>query len=135
MRSKKLKISHFSTVRGTFPLVLSVKFCTMNNFVELQLLPMMEFSFNTFTTLIFDSFPTKVCLRFHRWCFFSSEKVLFRWTNLLKKIPRRTKILISPIWYKILKDWDTFWAHKYRSAMQQKVCSNVFTTRSWSFWK
>ena len=39
--------------------------------------------------------------------FFSSEKELFSWTYLLKKTPQRTKILISPIWNKILKIWDT----------------------------
>ena len=40
------KYHTFSTVRGTSPLAFSVKFCPMNNFTELQLLPMMEFSFN-----------------------------------------------------------------------------------------
>ena len=37
----------FPTVKGTSPLAFSVYYCTMNNFAELQLLPMMEFSFNT----------------------------------------------------------------------------------------
>ena len=60
-----------------------------------------------FATLISERFSTKLCLRFHRWCFFSSEKELFSWTYLLKKTPRRTKILISPVWNKILKIWDT----------------------------
>ena len=50
-------------------------------------------------------------LIFHRcfflFCFvFSSEKKLFSWTYLLKKTPRRTKILISLFWNKILKIWD-----------------------------
>ena len=39
--------------------------------------------------------------------FSSSKKELFSWTYLLKKTPRRTKILISPVWNKILKIWDT----------------------------
>ena len=39
--------------------------------------------------------------------FSSSEKELLSWTYLLKKTPRRTKILISPVWKKILKIWDT----------------------------
>ena len=39
--------------------------------------------------------------------FFSSEKELFSWTYLLKNAPRRTKILISQVWNKILKIWDT----------------------------
>ena len=39
--------------------------------------------------------------------FFPSEMELFRWTYLLKKAPRRTKILISPVWNKIFKIWDT----------------------------
>ena len=38
---------------------------------------------------------------------FSSEKERFSWTYLLKKTPRKTKILISPIWNKISKIWDT----------------------------
>ena len=38
--------------------------------------------------------------------FFSPEKELFSWC-LLKKTPRRTKILITPVWNKILKIWDT----------------------------
>ena len=38
--------------------------------------------------------------------FFSSEKEIFSRTYLLKKTPRRTKILISPVWNKILKIWD-----------------------------
>ena len=37
---------------------------------------------------------------------FSSEKELFSWTYLRKKTPRRTKILISLVWNKILKIWD-----------------------------
>ena len=39
--------------------------------------------------------------------FFSAEKELFSCIYLLKKTPRRTKILISPVWNKILKIWDT----------------------------
>ena len=39
--------------------------------------------------------------------FFSSGKELFSRTYLLKIIRRRTEILISPVWNKILKIWDT----------------------------
>ena len=38
---------------------------------------------------------------------FSSENKLFSWTYLLKKTPRGTKILISPVWNKTLRIWDT----------------------------
>ena len=38
---------------------------------------------------------------------FWSKKELFSWRYLLKKTPRRTKILISPVWNMILKIWDT----------------------------
>ena len=38
---------------------------------------------------------------------FVSEKELSSWTYLLKKTPRRTEILKSPVWNKILKMWDT----------------------------
>ena len=44
---KETKIFKLSTVKGTFPLALSVQFYIMNNSAELQLLPMMESSFNT----------------------------------------------------------------------------------------
>ena len=39
--------------------------------------------------------------------FFFSEKELFSWTYLSKKTPWRTKILIFPVWNKILKIWST----------------------------
>ena len=39
--------------------------------------------------------------------FFLSEKEIFNWTYLLKKTPQRTKILISPVWNKVLKIWGT----------------------------
>ena len=60
-----------------------------------------------FATLKFESFSTKVCLRFHRWWFISAGTEFFSWTYLLKKTPRRTKLLTSPVWNKILKLWDT----------------------------
>ena len=44
---RNCKYHIFSTVNGTSPLAFSVQFCIMNNFAELQLLPMIEFSFNT----------------------------------------------------------------------------------------
>ena len=37
---------------------------------------------------------------------FSPEKELFSRTCLLKKTSGMTKILISPVWNKILKIWD-----------------------------
>ena len=40
------KYNTFSTVKDTSQLAFSVYFCTMNNFAELQLLPLMEFSCN-----------------------------------------------------------------------------------------
>ena len=55
--------------------------------------------------------------------FFSSEKELFSWTYLLRKTPRRTKILISPVWNKVLKIWGTFWADKYRRYITAKISS------------
>ena len=38
--------------------------------------------------------------------YFLSDKEPFIWTYLLKKTPRRTKVLISPVWNKIFKIWD-----------------------------
>ena len=40
--------------------------------------------------------------------FFPWEKELLSWMCILKKTPQRTEILISPVWNKILKIWDTF---------------------------
>ena len=62
--------------------------------------------FKKMKKLVFDGFSAKVYLRFHRWCFFLPEKELFSWTYLLKKTPRRTKVLKSAVWNKILKIWD-----------------------------
>ena len=47
---KKLKLPNFlgsQPLKGTSPLAFLVQSCTMNNFLELQLLSMMEFTFNT----------------------------------------------------------------------------------------
>ena len=67
---------------------------------------------------------------------FSSEKELFSWTYLLKKTPRRTKILISSILEKIFKNPRlTFWAHTNRSTMQQKLFQFFLTTKCRSLWK
>ena len=60
-----------------------------------------------FATLSFDSFSTKVCLRFH-WDAFFVRKRAFWLSMSTKKTPRRTKILISSVWNKILKIWETF---------------------------
>ena len=83
----------------------------MNNFAELQLLPMMEFSFNTLPRWFSIASLLKCVSDFTTDLFFSSRKEFFSWTYLLKKTPRRTKILIFPVWNKILKIWDTHFEH------------------------
>ena len=85
--------------------VISVVFI-MNNFAELQLLPTMEFSFNTLPRS-FSIASLLKCVKNFTIDVFLSEKDLFSWTYLLKKTPRRTKILISLVWNKILKIWNT----------------------------
>ena len=77
-----------------------------------------------FATLIFDSFSSKVCLRFHPWCFFCQKR----------------SFLVEHIYWKghckghnILKIWGTLFGLKYRSAMQENLAQNFL--RSWSFWK
>ena len=62
--------------------------------------------------------------------FFLSENEIFSWTHILKMIPQRTKILISPVGNKILNIWDTLF-----NLVQMLIFQNRFTTRSWSFWK
>ena len=54
---------------------------------------------------------------------FSSKKEFFSWTYLLKKTPWRTKILISPVWNKILKVWDTHFA---LIQIEVQCCKNYF---------
>ena len=68
--------------------------------------------------------------------FFSSEKELFSWIFLLQKTSRRTKILISPVWNKILKNWDTLFEVVNIIGVQciKNYIKFCFTTRSWSFW-
>ena len=75
--------------------VISVIFI-MNNFAELQLLPTMEFSFNT-SLRSFSIASLLKCVKSFTIDVFLSEKDLFSRTYLLKKTPRRTKILISPV--------------------------------------
>ena len=47
LKETKNMYQTFATVKGTSLLAFSVYFCTMNNLAELQLLSMMQFSFNT----------------------------------------------------------------------------------------
>ena len=76
----------------------------MNNFAELQLLSLMEFSFNTLP----GQFSIASLLKsVSPLMFFSSKKELFSRTYLLKKTQRKTKVLISPVWNRILKIWET----------------------------
>ena len=58
---------------------------------------------------------------------FWSEKELFSWTYLLRKTPRRTKILIPPLWR------HTSWAHKTKFFYNKKLKKLFFKTKS--FWK
>ena len=72
----------------------------MNNFTGLQLLKMMEFSFNTLSCLFPIAFLLKSVSDF-------TTDASFLWKYLLKNTLRRTKILVSPVWNQILKIWDT----------------------------
>ena len=63
--------------------------------------------------------------------FFPSEKDL-----LLKETTRRTQILISPTWKKILEIWNTlFELVQIEVQYCKKLFQNVFARRSWIFWK
>ena len=90
--------------------VSSSQFYIMNNFAELKLLPMMEFSFNTLP----HQFPIASLLKYvsdFATDIFFVRKGDFSWTYLLDKTPRTAKILISSVWNKILKIWNTFLAN------------------------
>ena len=99
---KQVWLGLYSTVKSTFPLALPVQFCVMNNFEELQHLPVMEFSFNTLPRQTLIASLLKSVSDSTTDAFFFGQKELFSWTYLLKKIARRTKILISPVWKKKL---------------------------------
>ena len=57
--------------------------------------------------------------------FFVRKKELFSSTYLLQKTPRRTKILISPAWNKILKIWDKRFE---LINIELECCKNYFKT-------
>ena len=131
---KETKYHLLPTVKDTSPLALSMHFYIMNNFAGYQNFANSGILLEYFATLIFNSFSTKLCLRFHHW-FFPSEKDLFSWIHQLKETPRRTRILISPVWCKILEICDTLFELVQVAKMQQKLFRNFFTRRSWSPWK
>ena len=54
---------------------------------------------------------------------FSSEKELFSWTYLLQKTPPRTKTLISLVWIKTSKIWDTLFD---LIQIEVQCCKNYF---------
>ena len=58
--------------------------------------------------------------------FFPSEKDLFSWIYLLKETTRRTKILISPIWNKILEIWATLFEFKQIEVQCSKNYFKIF---------
>ena len=60
---------------------------------------------------------------------FSSEKKIFSWTYLLKKTPRNIKILIFPVWNKILKTWDTLFEIIQTEISCSKIYFNFLLTR------
>ena len=68
----------------------------MNNFVELQLLSIIEFSSNTLPRLFSIASVLKRVSDFTADAY-SSEKEFFSSRYLIKKTPRRTKILILPV--------------------------------------
>ena len=78
----------------------------MNNFAELQVLAMMEFFFNTLPRWLSIASLLK-CVSDFTADVVLSGKELFSRTYLLKETTGRTKILISAVWNKILKIWDT----------------------------
>ena len=57
---------------------------------------------------------------------FFSEKELFSWTYLSKKTPRRTKILIFPVWNKILKIWSTLFEIIQIEVQYSKMYLKIF---------
>ena len=67
--------------------------------------------------------------------FFSLEKALLSWTQLLRKTPRRTKVLIFPGRTKILKIWDILFRWYRLKYNAVKLFQNFFITKSWNFWK
>ena len=77
----------------------------MNNFAELQLLTKMEFSFNNLPRWFSIASLIKRVSEFAADVLFVRKKPFSR-KYLLKRTPRRTKILISSNLNKIFKIWD-----------------------------
>ena len=66
--------------------------------------------------------------------FFLSEKEPFSWTYLLKKAKRRRKIIISPVWNKILKIWDIIFELIQIEVQCSKNYFNFFLPQeAWAF--
>ena len=61
--------------------------------------------------------------------FFSSEKKLFSLTYLLKKTAQMTKILIFPVWNKILKIWDILLEIIQIEVQWSKNCFKIFRSQ------
>ena len=57
---------------------------------------------------------------------FPSEKELFRSSYLLKMTPRVTKILISSVWGKVLKIWDSLFEPIQIEVQRSKNYFNIF---------
>ena len=98
----------------------------MNNSAELQLLPMIKFSFNTWPHQFLIASLLRCVSDFTADIFFVTKGELFSWTYLLKKILQRTKILISPVWNKILKIWDTLFELIQIDVQYSKNCFKIF---------
>ena len=129
---KETKYHPFPTVKDKSTLALSVYFYITNNFAELKPLPVVEFSFNA----LLCWFSIASLSQISPLIFFPSEKDLFGWIYLLKGTTRKTKILISPTWKKILETWNTlFELVQIEVQCCKKLFQNVFARKSWIFWK
>ena len=92
----------------------------MNSFAELQLLPMMEFSFNTLPHYFSIASLQKCVSDF-------TADVFFRQNISTKKDTTKDKnINISCLKLDFKNLRQTFWAQKYRSTMQQILVPNFF---------
>ena len=89
----------------------------MNNFADLQLVSMIEFSFNTLPHQFNHSLSQISPL-----IFFFTGKGAFYLHIFNKKILQRTKILISPVWNKILK----FYSEKLELPAMPPPKKNVY---------
>ena len=132
---KETKYHPFSTVKGKSTLALSVYFYITNNFAELKPLPMVEFPFNTLPCWFSIASSLNCVSDFTADIFYFRKGSL--WLNIFAKRDNKKdkNINISNLKKDFRNLKHTFWASTIEVQCYKKLFQNLFTRRSWIFWK